>query len=169
MIGLAAQDAERTVELFQDNKTGEPVRQRQPPERPREIRARHEVARQPVGAADDQRDALLAAVHRLLQRRGELLGAELLAALVERPQLVSRGDLADELAVVLDLDEVERQLAAPALGVLGAALLDPRLLQFSDGEYGELQVPYISSTCTRESGGTSTGTRGASIHRPSRS
>src|SRR6185369_6067991 len=114
VIGLAAQDAERTVELFQDNKTGEPVRQRQPPERPREIRARHEVARQPVGAADDQRDALLAAVHRLLQRRGELLGAQLLAALVERPELVPAvvfgGNLANELGVVLDLDDVERQL-----------------------------------------------------------
>src|SRR6185312_8232595 len=58
----------------------------------------------------------------------------------ERPQLVSGGNLADELGVVLDLDELQRQLAADPLGVLGAALLDPRLLQLSDGDDRELHA-----------------------------
>src|SRR5439155_24335677 len=81
MVGLAAQDAERTVELFEDNNSGEAMWQRQPPERPHEVGPPDQPARQPVGAADDAGDALLAAVHRLLQRRGQLLRRELLAEL----------------------------------------------------------------------------------------
>src|SRR6185312_9265877 len=140
VVGLAAQDAERTVELLEDNKASEPMRQRQPSERPREVGPRHEIFGQPVGAADDHGDALLAAVHGALQDLRELLGAELFAARVERPQLVAGGDLANELGVVLDLDEVQRELAAHALGVLGAALLDPGLLQLPDGENAELHI-----------------------------
>src|SRR4051812_42728439 len=82
VVGLAAQDAERAVELLEDNKTSEPVRQCQPAERPDEVRSSDEVARQAIGAADGHGDALLAAVHGALQRLRELVRGELFAALV---------------------------------------------------------------------------------------
>src|SRR5207245_2558489 len=93
VVGLAANDAVGAVELFEDNKTSEAVRQRQATERPDEVGATDELARQTVGAADRESDPVLATVHGARQLLRQLVGAELLAALVERPQLVPRREL----------------------------------------------------------------------------
>src|SRR5439155_10942256 len=104
VVRLAAHDADRAVELFEENKTGETVGQRQSSERPAEVGAFHQRSREPVGATDEERDPLLAGVHRRAQRLRQLVGAELASALVEHPDLGARRQAPLELAVVLHLD-----------------------------------------------------------------
>ena len=147
MVRPAANDLERAIELFQDDHARQPVRKRQLRERPDEsgLLAQHRLV--PFVAADRERD-----LRRPRDLLRQLLGAQLDAALIQRPQLAAHAR--QNLVRCFELKQFHLGEALQPLRVFFAEL-ERRALVLPDAHHPNLQGE--------------TSMRGASAHNPSRS
>lgn len=168
MIRLAAQDREAAVELFEEEEADEAVGDGDAAERDEAAGPGAEGGRVAVGAADGEHDGGAGAVELFgAEQGGEVVGGHQVAALVEDVEVGVRGHRGGQGGVVLVLGDRGGAVAPEALEVVRLGLGEVGLLEAADDGDGELQ--YRSSSGRRASSGTSMATRGASIHRPSRS
>jgi len=169
VVRLAAKDRVRPVDLLEQHDPREPMRQRDPSERQSAIGPRLERRRQPLGAADreDQRRAAPVLLGRADDLRGDLLARQDVAAGVEGDEPRPRRQCGDERGVIFQLAHRHLGVVLEPAEILGLGRDEVRLLQASDGEDDDLQ--YDSSTPTCASGGRTSGTRGASTQKLSRS
>ena len=116
-----------------------PVGQRQRRQRQPQRRARHQRRRQAVGAADRERDGPAAVQHPVAEVARETLGRPALAADVERDRLALRRPLARQRRVVLDLDDIDRQVPPRPRHVVVAQRRDVPVAQLADREDDDLQ------------------------------
>src|SRR5262249_27148183 len=126
MIRMSRQNRDGAVELLQQHDAHELVRPGRGAEREHEVGAALELDAESVGAADDEDGGRACGVAPALQRGGERIAVESLAALVERH---------DDRALRDDVGERDRLLQDAAGGVLGPALADFDDLDVADS-YG---------------------------------
>jgi hypothetical protein len=110
MVGVAAQDREGAVELLEQHHADQAVGQGDAPEPDRAAGAPAQIVRVAVGPADGEGDRPAAAVLLLTaEQAGQLLAADLLAALIERDEQRILRQGAEDPRLVFDL--LDRQAA----------------------------------------------------------